>query len=263
MPANALIGSPPRMRGRGLCFPALCKLLGITPAYAGKSWRGQLCPWAFQDHPRVCGEKLFPFAFRRILGGSPPRVRGKGGIIRYNNFVHRITPACAGKSERFWSRKDTLEDHPRVCGEKRLEIISMHLVKGSPPRVRGKAASADVGFRNLGITPACAGKSVCTLDIAGFPEDHPRVCGEKTVRKEEARRNPGSPPRVRGKVHRFSLSCPAHGITPACAGKSNVPALVQVHDQDHPRVCGEKKKMNARKDKHMGSPPRVRGKDRL
>ena len=151
-------GSPPRMRGRGLCFPALCKLLGITPAYAGKSWRGQLCPWAFQDHPRVCGEKLFPFAFRRILGGSPPRVRGKGGIIRYNNFVHRITPACAGKSERFWSRKDTLEDHPRVCGEKRLEIISMHLVKGSPPRVRGKAASADVGFRNLGITPACAGK---------------------------------------------------------------------------------------------------------
>ena len=150
-----------------------------------------------------------------------------------------------------------------MCGEKRLEIISMHLVKGSPPRVRGKAASADVGFRNLGITPACAGKSVCTLDIAGFPEDHPRVCGEKTVRKEEARRNPGSPPRVRGKVLYLEVWPYLYGITPACAGKSNVPALVQVHDQDHPRVCGEKKKMNARKDKHMGSPPRVRGKDRL
>ena len=29
---------------------------------------------------------------------------------------------------------------------------------------------------------------------------------------------------------------------------------------DHPRVCGEKKKMNMRKDKRMGSPPRMRGK---
>ena len=89
------------------------------------------------------------------------------------------------------------------------------------------------------------------------------MCGEKTVRKEEARRNPGSPPRVRGKVLYLEVWPYLYGITPACAGKSNVPALVQVHDQDHPRVCGEKKKMNARKDKHMGSPPRVRGKDRL
>ena len=188
----------------------------------------------------MCGEKLFPFAFRRILGGSPPRVRGKGGIIRYNNFVHRITPACAGKSERFWSRKDTLEDHPRVCGEKRLEIISMHLVKGSPPRVRGKAASADVGFRNLGITPACAGKSVCTLDIAGFPEDHPRVCGEKC-------KNAYRPERTTG-------------ITPACAGKRQHTYGPCGCQGDHPRVCGEKTLYSGIRLVVLGSPPRVRGK---
>ena len=36
-PAHNQSGSPPRVRGKGLCFPALCKLLGITPACAGKS----------------------------------------------------------------------------------------------------------------------------------------------------------------------------------------------------------------------------------
>ena len=187
-------------------------------------------------------------------------MRGKGGIIRYNNFVHRITPACAGKSERFWSRKDTLEDHPRVCGEKRLEIISMHLVKGSPPRVRGKAASADVGFRNLGITPACAGKSVCTLDIAGFPEDHPRVCGEKYEPETGPWRRLGSPPRVRGKVACCRYHARHVGITPACAGKRSNRIWKGITCGDHPRVCGEKTMPRPKTPRNPGSPPRVRGK---
>ena len=50
--------------------------------------------------------------------GSPPRMRGKACIADDEARAAGITPAYAGKSERFWSRKDRLEDHPRVCGEK-------------------------------------------------------------------------------------------------------------------------------------------------
>ena len=52
-----LVGSPPRMRGKGLMDAELSNAVGITPAYAGKSIY-QLLP---------C----------RGARGSPPRMRGK------------------------------------------------------------------------------------------------------------------------------------------------------------------------------------------
>ena len=53
----AVLGSPPRMRGKVL-FKTLGEgTFGITPAYAGK----RLLPLPVclhrRDHPRVCGEK--------------------------------------------------------------------------------------------------------------------------------------------------------------------------------------------------------------
>lgn len=55
---------------------------------------------------------------RRLPLRSPLRMRGKainecppdGGI--------RITPACAGKSEKKVPFLPPYQDHPRVCGEK-------------------------------------------------------------------------------------------------------------------------------------------------
>ena len=52
-----ILGSPPRMRGKGIATPVQGSISGITPAYAGKrrSWRfAGIVLW---DHPRVCGEK--------------------------------------------------------------------------------------------------------------------------------------------------------------------------------------------------------------
>ena len=51
------VGSPPRMRGkaRGLARPS--SSMGITPAYAGKSWSTTYYTMPVRDHPRVCGEK--------------------------------------------------------------------------------------------------------------------------------------------------------------------------------------------------------------
>ena len=53
------------------------------------------------------------------------------------------------------------------------------------------------------------------------------------------------------------------GITPAYAGKSHNLFGFMAHERDHPRVCGEKKK-NRQSKKHLkGSPPRMRGKEKV
>ena len=53
------------------------------------------------------------------------------------------------------------EDHPRVCGEKRIHRLQPHLLLGSPPRVRGKEPIKIFEDTATGITPACAGKRCC------------------------------------------------------------------------------------------------------
>ena len=112
--------------------------LRITPACAGKR--------------KMTGEDAI------CVIGSPPHVRGKGkSSIGFISFL-RITPACAGKSYQVSACQRQREDHPRMCGEKELELIPKRQLKGSPPHVRGKVALFVLALLAPGITPACAGK---------------------------------------------------------------------------------------------------------
>ena len=52
------------------------------------------------------------------------------------------------------------EDHPRVCGEKRLYSLPCHQKWGSPPHMRGKVNLRAQVWPLDGITPAYAGKSL-------------------------------------------------------------------------------------------------------
>ena len=52
-------GSPPPMRGKATCTLANNDIIGITPAYAGKSFRNFIAVVRIKDHPRLCGEKLW------------------------------------------------------------------------------------------------------------------------------------------------------------------------------------------------------------
>ena len=73
----------------------------------------------------------------------------------------------------------------------------------------------------------------------------------------------GSPPRMRGKVIRGLATRITSGITPAYAGKST-PRRCRLYGQrDHPRVCGEKKRLASCAAQAEGSPPRMRGKAEL
>ena len=151
--------------------------------------------------------------------GSPPRGRGKDFFLLDRLLAQRITPAWAGKSRGSGCRIDRARDHPRVGGEKPSHYCELSILGGSPPRGRGKAIPFLVGGFKLRITPAWAGKSCTALSNTPRAWDHPRVGGEKARDAQPSGPRTGSPPRGRGKVHRYQIGPWLLGITPAWAGK--------------------------------------------
>ena len=193
------MGPPPRVRGKVRSGSRCWRQRRITPACAGKRWLiTDTCP-AKADHPRVCGEKTSTSPSSSLDKGSPPRVRGKAHAAVLHGGEIRITPAYAGKRAATAHPAAAHRDHPRVCGEKCFSEEHPQIRLGSPPRVRGKVSLLAHALRVGGITPACAGKRPKAASISAATLDHPRVCGEKTLRGCERRQLDGSPPRVRGK----------------------------------------------------------------
>ena len=147
-----------------------------------------------------------------------------------------------------------------MCGENGSFCLVKMWLRGSPPRVRGKPPPREVVFADVGITPACAGKTLGCPAAPTRSEDHPRVCGENCWKRLRISWTGGSPPRVRGKPALLTLECDGFGITPACAGKTRPTDSGVRRFWDHPRVCGENVVDVIRGIFGTGSPPRVRGK---
>ena len=152
-------GSSPRVRGK----PSSQSEAGITcrliPACAGKTipycgGRGDLTA-----HPRVCGENTVSPLNISALAGSSPRVRGKRGCMRVGVRPRGLIPACAGKTPGVWRRPPGGGAHPRVCGENLSFVEDGAVGYGSSPRVRGKLEVGLGGGCDLGLIPACAGKT--------------------------------------------------------------------------------------------------------
>ena len=85
-------------------------------------------------------------------------MRGKDRGAVPGGLPAGITPAYAGKSSLSAFSVGRFRDHPRVCGEKQHGSKHQIQVKGSPPRMRGKAHRVALAAGVAGITPAYAGK---------------------------------------------------------------------------------------------------------
>ena len=146
------------MRGKAALSGYDCTAGGITPAYAGK--RSTLFQQFHteKDHPRLCGEKAKKARQTPEDRGSPPPMRGKGSRITKASVRIGITPAYAGKSAAYEQRCRTLEDHPRLCGEKLWKLTERNWSGGSPPPMRGKVSGISSRLYESRITPAYAGK---------------------------------------------------------------------------------------------------------
>ena len=86
----------------------------------------------------MCGENVLESLVKRLMGGSPPHVRGKRMMARVSIMTRGITPACAGKTFTFGAKVGGIRDHPRMCGENYITFDHLHIHPGSPPHVRGK-----------------------------------------------------------------------------------------------------------------------------
>ena len=168
-----------------------------------------------------------------------------------------------------------------MCGEQEQPQPVGASNQGSPPRVRGTASQTDAKSKLFGITPACAGNSDFAKGFRRKSKDHPRVCGEQVpslLCPKQQRGSPprvrgtaaacwhsrlfaGSPPRVRGTVQATDIASVRARITPACAGNRLIRCERVKFAWDHPRVCGEQKKLSVVFPINAGSPPRVRGTD--
>ena len=187
-------------------------------------------------------------------------MRGKVAPSTPKRKTMRITPAYAGKSPKANCISGGIEDHPRLCGEKCLLPVRLPLFGGSPPPMRGKVSKDGITRSAAGITPAYAGKSRAFLVSELLGGDHPRLCGEKSVRRPSDHKQPGSPPPMRGKDTGIHLFYYAIRITPAYAGKRVGRFSSSPFTRDHPRLCGEKERNPSEYVLLLGSPPPMRGK---
>lgn len=145
-------------------------------------------------------------------------------------------------------------------GEKKVLMTRARCSRGSPPHGRGKDICRHTFAMVAGITPARAGKRQTAAMPRTMTRDHPRVGGEKSCSRSIIMRRKGSPPHGRGKEGAQLAEKTGIRITPAWAGKSGSGLLFHRVWWEHPRVGGEKAKIQLRTAKRRGSPPHGRGK---
>ena len=122
---DTVSGSSPRMRGTrgGAAEPS--RPVGIIPAYAGNTLSIGWSSTAVRDHPRVCGEHLPTASVFHPLTGSSPRMRGTRHKLFDGFDVRGIIPAYAGNTRPPCAPLAKCGDHPRVCGEHDMGLLSL------------------------------------------------------------------------------------------------------------------------------------------
>ena len=152
--------------------------------------------------------------------GSPPHARGRRGVHMSDVVRNRITPACAGKTWIPLHADYFIRDHPRMRGEDFPAEAEQVAREGSPPHARGRLRRGAPIDPSLGITPACAGKTIERRTSHACCTDHPRMRGEDHRATVHQTNVHGSPPHARGRRSREAFWRYFGGITPACAGKT-------------------------------------------
>ena len=157
---NRKLGSPPLAREKLYGTPTFLLLLGITPACAGKTKRTSPQITLSWDHPRLRGKNGSVASDRSEQGGSPPLAREKHCALYRHGARDGITPACAGKTARPCKIEKAGRDHPRLRGKNSHPNLANQNSRGSPPLAREKRKFVQLHSSFLGITPACAGKTL-------------------------------------------------------------------------------------------------------
>ena len=170
-----------------------------------------------------------------------------------------IIPACAGSTTGVAASAKVTRDHPRMCGEHGRLATMPCRSPGSSPHVRGAQRLERQSCSLSGIIPACAGSTSWETLRRSSIRDHPRMCGEHSVKHNAKGNDQGSSPHVRGARRRQQDHPGSQGIIPACAGSTPMSPTGRGAMWDHPRMCGEHVLVALDQQDRPGSSPHVRG----
>ena len=208
------------MRGKPRLYKRAYYPERLIPAHAGKTRLSCLSPQQQQAHPRACGENAEKTEPEWTALGSSPRMRGKHFIGDLTRIIAGLIPAHAGKTRCAFFALMTSSAHPRACGENDLAAGTLDRHEGSSPRMRGKRGRHPPTPSQTGLIPAHAGKTEAARPSAPAHSAHPRACGENAVPPKPIANEPGSSPRMRGKLSYEEFAEKILGLIPAHAGKT-------------------------------------------
>ena len=207
------------------------------------------------------------------LRGFFVRLCARGGILRARGggTVHtkrgpgpplpgRRAPGGVGGGGGRRLRDTAGRALPRGRRENAGNQSPLPLIHDSSPRERGKRVDAVHPHAGVGLIPARAGKTRPSRPPPGRSPAHPRACGENGWARRHIRAQPGSSPRVRGKLENAAGNLQATRLIPARAGKTFHGLRGRYQGAAHPRACGENWWITWLCGRGVGSSPRVRGK---
>ena len=175
------IGSAPHVRGTRRLARTRARRRRFSPACAGNTRAPPRQPQEWPVQPRMCGEhRLMDF---RIChrAGSAPHVRGT--LTSFGSFCakFRFSPACAGNTGSDEPPRRRRSVQPRMCGEHNSAEISVLVISGSAPHVRGTPGQRLWCGARRRFSPACAGNTSQRIRNCGTRAVQPRMCGEHVL----------------------------------------------------------------------------------
>ena len=252
-------GSSPHTRGT-LCRsghePGLSRFI---PAYAGNARPPNSIRCSRSVHPRIRGERFFPFASPFAPHGSSPHTRGTRHQARPGPPVLRFIPACAGNASRALTRRGPTSVHPRMRGERTRWWSNIATRGGLSPHTRG---TLERHRRLLGLwrfIPAYARHASEHDQKHSCRTVHPRMRGERSAGGRTAWACLGSSPHARGTPGELVQDLVTARFIPAYAGNASGPHDASGSCAVHPRIRGERKSSLLSEPSLLGSSPHARG----
>ena len=175
-------GSSPHARGTLPLVDDTLQVLRFIPACAGNAIPPIVRRFPHSVHPRMRGERHADGSAEHVARGSSPHARGTPSTCYGKDGFPRFIPACAGNASGAFDDVQILAVHPRMRGERNLDIFSRHLITGSSPHARGTHGANGVCGSGGRFIPACAGNAFRRVPAVGRDTVHPRMRGERRGR---------------------------------------------------------------------------------
>ena len=191
-------GSSPLTRGAPDIVLGEGVIIGLIPAYAGRTTTHTRRVTACWAHPRLRGAHNFSSLEAFFKAGSSPLTRGALWLCVPLGKRDRLIPAYAGRTRRALTDRCGHRAHPRLRGAHDYFDLQVDELEGSSPLTRGALQPGQGVPLVLGLIPAYAGRTLKCNGLSINTGAHPRLRGAHDMLGVVERPAGGSSPLTRG-----------------------------------------------------------------